>query len=101
MSKRIIFMSVLTAVCLLLLSWSAGCTSGSEGTASGDGGAKSPGQVLMDDRCSACHSTTRITTSHKTLEEWTSTLQRMVTNGAQLNAEERDILIQFLSETYQ
>ena len=58
------------------------------------------GQSLMQERCSVCHSTSRITSAHKTAAEWTTTVQKMVSRGAQLNSQEQQTLIDYLSANY-
>ena len=58
------------------------------------------GQALLQDRCTACHSLTRIETASKTAEGWEATVNRMVGYGVVLSAEELDALVQYLAETY-
>jgi cytochrome c5 len=58
------------------------------------------GQTLMDERCSVCHSTSRITSAQKTLDGWTTTVERMINKGAQLNADEKQILIDYLAANF-
>jgi hypothetical protein len=58
------------------------------------------GTALMQERCSSCHTTGRITSKSATLDEWTATVDRMISKGAQLDSVERDTLIQFLAQTY-
>ncbi len=60
----------------------------------------SDGQTLMQERCSVCHSTDRITSAHKTAAEWTTTVNRMVIRGAQLDATEQQTLIDYLAANY-
>jgi hypothetical protein len=54
----------------------------------------------MQNRCSVCHSTDRITSAHKTADEWKSTVTRMISHGAQLNATEEQTLLDYLAATY-
>ena len=54
----------------------------------------------MQDRCSVCHSVGRVTSAHKTLDQWTTTVDRMITHGAQLNATEQQTLIDYLVANY-
>jgi len=54
----------------------------------------------MQERCSVCHSTDRITSAHKTAAEWTTTVERMVSNGAQLDPQEQQTLIGYLAANY-
>jgi hypothetical protein len=71
---------------------------GSSNTTSSSG--SSDGQTLMQERCSVCHSTDRITSAHKTTAEWTTTVERMISHGAQLNAQEQQTLIDYLAAKY-
>jgi hypothetical protein len=54
----------------------------------------------LQERCTACHSLSRVTQAQKTREQWEQTVVRMVGKGAQLNADERAALIKYLAETY-
>ena len=54
----------------------------------------------MEERCSRCHTTGRITSKSASLDEWTVTVDRMINKGAQLDSVERETLIQFLAQTY-
>ena len=58
------------------------------------------GAALMQSRCSVCHSLTFIIMSHKTTDQWTATVDRMIAHGAQLNEEEAQTLIIFLAANY-
>ena len=69
-------------------------------TVSTQAGSGSGGQALMQERCSVCHSTSRITNSHKTAEQWKSTVDRMINNGARLNAQEEQMLVDYLAQNY-
>jgi len=58
------------------------------------------GAALLEERCATCHGLDRTTSARKNREEWEQTVTRMVAKGAELNAEEQDILIAYLTETY-
>ena len=58
------------------------------------------GQALLQDRCTACHSLTRIETAGKTAEAWEATVDRMIGYGVVLTAEELEALVEYLAETY-
>jgi len=60
----------------------------------------SEGAALVQARCTSCHDLERITSAKKTREQWTQTVTRMVSKGAQLNAAEQNIVIEYLSKTY-
>jgi hypothetical protein len=58
------------------------------------------GQTLMQERCSVCHSLDRVTSAHKTADQWTVSVDRMVARGAQLTTQEQQTLIAFLAANY-
>jgi cytochrome c5 len=58
------------------------------------------GETLLEERCTQCHDLERTTQQQKDRAGWTQTVERMVNQGAQLNAEEQAILIDYLVETY-
>jgi cytochrome c5 len=58
------------------------------------------GATLVKERCSVCHSLDRIHQAHKTSAEWTTTVTRMVKNGANLNQAEVEAVLQFLAQAY-
>jgi hypothetical protein len=58
------------------------------------------GQVLLQERCATCHDLVRVTGARKNRAEWEQAVDRMIGKGAQLNEEERDVLIDYLTETY-
>jgi cytochrome c5 len=58
------------------------------------------GAALLEERCTVCHGLDRTTSARKTREQWEQTVVRMVSKGAELNEEEQEILIAYLTETY-
>jgi cytochrome c5 len=61
---------------------------------------ESEGRVLLEERCTVCHTLDRVERAQKTREEWVSTVDRMVGLGAQLSDAEMEVLIDYLVETY-
>jgi len=100
MNKRsILLISILLLVLLVgVLLVSCGKSNATTPTVSSSGSLD--GQTLMQERCSVCHSTDRITSAHKTADQWTTTVQRMISHGAQLNAQEQQTLIDYLAANY-
>ena len=72
-------------------------TTGDKGTTAGDVPA---GQVLLEERCTRCHTLERVTAASKSVEEWQATVARMVDKGAQLDGAEAETLMAYLAETY-
>jgi cytochrome c5 len=58
------------------------------------------GETLLEERCSTCHGTDRVTQASKTQEEWDQTVTNMVEKGAELTAEEQEVLVAYLAENY-
>jgi hypothetical protein len=58
------------------------------------------GKALLQERCSVCHPFNRVERTTKTVAEWTSTVQRMISHGASLTPQEADTLINYLAMTY-
>lgn len=54
------------------------------------------GKAVMESHCGSCHSLDRITNSSKDRAAWQSTVNRMVSKGAMLNAEEKAALVDYL-----
>lgn len=58
------------------------------------------GGVLVQDRCSTCHSLDRVTNASKSRDDWESTVDRMIRRGAVLDSAERETVVDYLAETY-
>jgi mono/diheme cytochrome c family protein len=99
MNKRIIPIFCFLILVILVGTLLASCGSASTPT-SVPTQSSSNGQALMQDRCSACHSSTRITSAHKTADQWKTTVDRMINKGAKLTAQEEQTLVSYLAQTY-
>lgn len=58
------------------------------------------GASLLAARCSVCHSADRPRQARKSRDQWEETVTRMISNGAQLSATEKRVLIDYLAKTY-
>jgi len=97
------YLFVLLAILLLTSILLAACGTSSPGAPSTNSGGNTgalDGKTLMQERCSVCHSTERITSAHKTADQWKVTVERMISHGAHLNATEQQTLIGYLAQTY-
>ena len=63
-------------------------------------GSTADGQTLMQQRCTVCHSTGRITSAHMTAAQWQATVDKMINNGAQLTPQEEQTLVTYLAQNY-
>ncbi len=96
-TKSILFLVVFLTVMGMLL---AACGSKGGSNATQPSGSTVDGQTLVNTRCNKCHTLDRITSAHKTADEWTVTVNRMITNGAQLTSAEEQVLRAYLAKTY-
>ncbi len=58
------------------------------------------GKVLLEERCTKCHGLDKTTSKKKSAEDWKTTVERMISKGAVLSADEQKILIDYLAQTY-
>jgi hypothetical protein len=58
------------------------------------------GETLLEERCTECHGLERTTSAQKNRTEWDDTVTRMVNRGAELNEDEKGVLVDYLAETY-
>lgn len=56
--------------------------------------------VLLEERCTVCHSLKWVRRSRKSYPMWEETVGRMVRKGARLNDEEKEELLRYLAEHY-
>jgi cytochrome c5 len=58
------------------------------------------GKTLLEERCTACHTLDRVESASKSAGGWGLNVREMVGKGAELNASEQEVLIEYLSITY-
>lgn len=58
------------------------------------------GKALVQERCAKCHSLARIEKAKKSADEWKVTVERMVSKGAELSADELAAVVDYLAKTY-
>lgn len=58
------------------------------------------GQVLLEERCTVCHTLDRVERAQKSRESWVDTVDRMIGYGAQLSDSERTMLLDYLVDVY-
>ena len=58
------------------------------------------GKTLLEERCTACHTLDRVESASKSSAGWGLNVREMVGIGAELNASEQEVLIDYLSITY-
>jgi hypothetical protein len=90
-----LLMMVLTMV-LLITACSLGSSSGStaRSTTSLDGAS------LLQERCTVCHTLSRVRRASHSSEEWQAIVDRMIGKGAEFTSDEEALLIDYLTATY-
>ena len=91
-------------VLILMAVWAASCSPASPASAPASGSSSdtvmADGKALLEERCTVCHDLGRVEAKKATADEWKSTIDRMIKNGAKLSAEEQTVLVQYLAATY-
>ncbi len=100
MNKKLLSIISISFLFLILGTFLISCGTSTATPIASTGGSTLDGQALMQQRCSVCHSLDRVTSAHKTFDQWTVTLQRMIAHGAQLNPQEEQALLAYLAATY-
>jgi cytochrome c5 len=59
------------------------------------------GKALFEQRCSQCHAAARATSATRTRDDWSATIQRMVTqNGASITPAEQSAILEYLATSF-
>jgi hypothetical protein len=93
-SKKILALAFLMV--LLTSTLLTACASSTSSSSS----APLDGQALLQQRCTVCHDISGISRMHGTSSQWAGLVNQMVRRGAQLNAQEKQTLIDYLAQTY-
>jgi hypothetical protein len=79
----------------------AACGGGQATDPGGTQGTGTPeGQVLLDTRCTPCHSLSRVTNLRLSESQWRLVVTQMVQMGARLNSSEENIVVTYLAQNY-
>jgi hypothetical protein len=101
MNKRLPKAPVIVSLVVLLSTLLTACGDGNQQQDEGQGAPETlDGKTLVEERCTECHGLDRTTGASQTEEEWRTTVERMVSKGADLDAEEQEVVIEYLSATY-
>lgn len=58
------------------------------------------GEALVQERCTECHSLTRVKNTGRTAEGWQAVVEEMIREGAVLNPDEKAAVLEYLIKTY-
>ena len=96
-SKRSVFIVVLLAISLFAVACSPAEPPPPTATPTP---AIHPGKALVSDRCGTCHSVGLVENAKYNEAGWKTTVDRMVSNGATLNDEQKVQVVDYLAKTY-
>jgi hypothetical protein len=100
MNKRLLVILSITSLVLLLSTLLAACGGGTEPQDTNAPEGTLDGKTLAEERCTQCHTLDRVTSTSKTKDEWQANVERMVSKGAKLSAEEQAVVVEYLAEMY-
>jgi hypothetical protein len=58
------------------------------------------GKALVQERCTECHTLSRVQNTGRTSAGWTNVVDAMIKQGVVLNADEKVAVIDYLAKTY-
>ena len=97
MKKSMILMVLISLLVILL---GVQCSSPPQGEPADEGPDMTTPEGLINQKCTECHGSTVIKSTNRTEQDWIELVERMMQKGAELNEEERDIIIDYLVENY-
>ena len=59
-----------------------------------------PALVVINERCSTCHTTASVFNQHRTADDWAATVQLMVDRGADLSPDDMTMVIDYLAANF-
>lgn len=61
---------------------------------------EAPGEVLLETRCTVCHTLERVQKKKAARAGWEKTVDHMIKKGAKLDDAEREAVLEYLTATY-
>jgi Spy/CpxP family protein refolding chaperone len=80
----------------LLLVITVGILAACSQTAATPSTEKSEAEILIDERCSPCHSANKVYSENLTQEQWSAVFDDMIAKGAEVNDAEKTLMIDWL-----
>jgi mono/diheme cytochrome c family protein len=101
MNERLLKTLIAVSLVVLLSTLLTACGGGDQQQDEGQSAPETlDGEALVKERCTQCHDLGTATGGGRTKEEWQATVERMVSKGADLDAEEQAAVVEYLAETY-
>lgn len=63
-------------------------------------GAGAEGERILRERCTSCHEKAEVVAIGRTGDDWARIVNQMVVFGAELDEDEKSVLVDYLAETY-
>ncbi|MCJ7625451.1 MAG: hypothetical protein MUO76_18280 [Anaerolineaceae bacterium] len=92
--KQTQYFAIVLIVIVIILSSGCGETATPSATATPE---VDQGQQLVASRCTVCHTLGTVETKKADRDGWQATVERMIGKGAQLNATEQELVIDYLA----
>jgi len=98
--KTKIYIVVLAVLALMFLV--TACSSGTTATTTAPSNSDTTldGATLLQERCTKCHTLSRVESAKNTSAEWGSIVDQMIGKGAKLSSDEKALVVDYLSVTY-
>lgn len=96
--RMLVLIFVITAGIMLLTACSSESTTSA--TAPSNSDTTSDGATLLQERCTVCHTLSRVESAKNTSAEWGSIVDQMIGKGAKLSSDEKALVVDYLSVTY-
>lgn len=98
-ARRILWRVVVVLVMAMVVVWLGACASQAEPSEpvmedTADGAA------LLEQSCTKCHNLDRVTSKQWSRDQWEQTVDNMIQKGAEVSADNKEPLLDYLSETY-
>ena len=91
---------ILTILAIMLIV--TACSSGTTTTTSTSSNSSTTqdGATLLNERCTVCHTLSRVESSKHTAADWKTIVDTMIGKGAQLSSEEDTVVVNYLATKY-
>ena len=76
------------------------CSSGSSSSTTAPSTTTQDGGALLQERCTVCHTLSRVESKKLTSTEWETIVDKMIGKGAQLTPDEETLVVDYLAATY-
>lgn len=98
MRTRVIALSLLLLTIVIIVT---ACSSGASNTTTTPVVTSNlDGATLVQERCSVCHSLSRVEGSRHTTADWKTIVDLMISRGAQLTPEEETVVVNYLAANF-